>query len=66
VTSQAARTDGSPARSSSATSSPPPRNLFAAEKALRELGMPSLLDALNYLELLAETKVEKLPGAALR
>ena len=42
------------------------RSLFAAETALRELGTPSLLDALDYLELLAETKVEKLPGAALR
>jgi hypothetical protein len=42
------------------------RNLFAAEMALREIGTPSLLDALDYLALLAETKVEKLPGAALR
>src|SRR5438105_359951 len=42
------------------------RNLFAAEIALREIGTPSLLDALDYLELLAETKVEKLQGASLR
>lgn len=42
------------------------RKLRAAKVALREIGTPSLLDALDYLELLTETKVEKLPGAALR
>jgi len=42
------------------------RNLFAAEVALREMGTPSLLDALDYLDLLAEVKPEKLPHAALR
>jgi hypothetical protein len=42
------------------------RNLFAAEIALREIGTPSLLDALDYLELLAAIKPEKLPGAAIR
>jgi hypothetical protein len=30
------------------------RNLFQAELALREMGTPSLLVALDYLELLAE------------
>jgi hypothetical protein len=30
------------------------RNLFGAEIAMRELGSPSLLDALDYLDLLAE------------
>jgi hypothetical protein len=34
--------------------------------ALREIGTPSLLDALDYLDLLAETKPEKLPQAAIR
>jgi hypothetical protein len=33
---------------------------------LRELGNPSLLDALDYLDLLAEVKPEKLEQAALR
>lgn len=42
------------------------RNLYAAELALREIGTPSLVDALDYLELLAEVKPEKLPGAAVR
>ena len=36
------------------------RNLWAAEMALREIGKPSLLDALDYLDLLAETRPEKL------
>jgi hypothetical protein len=36
---------------------------FQAELALREMGTPSLLVALDYLELLAEVKPEKLePG----
>jgi hypothetical protein len=42
------------------------RNLFAAELALREIGTPSLIDALDYLELLAGAKPEKLPAAAVR
>ena len=35
------------------------RNLFAAEIALREMGSPSLLDALHYLELLADLRPDK-------
>src|SRR5437870_62744 len=42
------------------------RNLFMAEVALREMGNPSLLLALDYLDLLAETKPKKLERAALR
>ena len=41
-------------------------NLFQAELALREMGRPSLLVALDYLELLAEVKPEKLERAAVR
>jgi len=42
------------------------RNLWAAEMSLRELQDPSLVDALAYLELLAEQKPEKLERAAVR
>jgi hypothetical protein len=42
------------------------RNLFQAELAMRELGTPSLLDALAYLDLLAEVRPEKLERAAVR
>ena len=42
------------------------RNLFQAELALREMGTPSLLVALDYLDLLAEVKPEKLGPAAVR
>jgi hypothetical protein len=42
------------------------RNLWAAETSLRELGQPSLEDALAYLDLLAEQKPEKLERAAVR
>ena len=42
------------------------RNLFQAELALREMGSPSLLVALDYLELLADVKPEKLEPAAVR
>jgi len=42
------------------------RNLFAAEVALREIGKPSLLLALDYLALLAELKPERFPAAAVR
>ncbi len=42
------------------------RNLFQAELSLREMGTPSVLIALDYLELLAEVKPEKLEPAAVR
>ena len=42
------------------------RNLWAAEMSLRELGAPSLEDALAYLGLLAEQRPEKLERAAVR
>ena len=42
------------------------RNLFQAEVALRELKGASLLDALAYLDLLAELRPGKLEQAALR
>jgi hypothetical protein len=42
------------------------RNVFGAEVALREMGTPSLLDALDYLDLLAETRPTKLEQAAIR
>ena len=42
------------------------RNLFQAELAIRELGSLSLLDALDYLDLLAEVRPEKLERAAVR
>lgn len=42
------------------------RNLWAAETSLRELGNPSLEDALAYLDLLAEQKPAKLERAAVR
>jgi len=42
------------------------RNLWAAEWSLRELGTPSLEDALSYLALLAEVKPDKLERAAVR
>lgn len=42
------------------------RNLFQAEVALRELRDVSLLDALDYLDLLAEQRPAKLEQAALR
>jgi len=42
------------------------RNLFQPELAIREAGTLSLLDALDYLDLLAETKPEKVEQAALR
>jgi hypothetical protein len=42
------------------------RNLFGVEMAMRELGSPSLIDARDYLDLLAEVKPEKLEQAALR
>jgi hypothetical protein len=51
--------DASPALSNSAT-------FWAAETSLRELGTVSLKDALNYLDLLAEQKPEKLERAAVR
>jgi hypothetical protein len=42
------------------------RNLFQVEKALRDLRGASLVDALDYLDLLAEQRPEKLEQAALR
>ena len=42
------------------------RDLFGAELAVREAGSLSLLDALDYLDLPAETKPEKVEQAALR
>ena len=42
------------------------RNLFQAEAALRELRWVSLLDALDYLDLLAELRPTKLEQAAIR
>jgi hypothetical protein len=42
------------------------RNLFGAEMAIRELKTVSLVDALDYLDLLAEVKPEKLEQAVLR
>jgi hypothetical protein len=42
------------------------RNLLAAEIALREMGAPSLLDALDYLDLLADVRPDKFDRAAIR
>jgi hypothetical protein len=42
------------------------RNLFQAELAMHEIGTPSLLDALAYLDLLAEVRPEKVERAAVR
>jgi len=41
-------------------------NLLGAEMAMREMGTPSLLVALDYLELLARVRPEKLELAAVR
>jgi hypothetical protein len=42
------------------------RNLFAAEVALREMGNPSLMLALDYVILLADLQPAKAKVAALR
>jgi hypothetical protein len=42
------------------------RNLFAVEIAMKEMGTPSLLLALDYLAMLAELRPAKFPHAALR
>jgi hypothetical protein len=42
------------------------RNLFQAELALREMGTPSLLVALEYVELLADVRPDKFDRAAVR
>jgi hypothetical protein len=42
------------------------RNLFQAELAIREMGTLNLLDALAYLDLLAEVRPEKVERAAVR
>jgi hypothetical protein len=41
------------------------RNLFAAEIAPREIGVPSLVDGLDYLELLAAVRPDKFDRAAV-
>ena len=42
------------------------RNLFPAEPAPREMGTPSLPVALDYLELLAEVRPEKVKVGRVR
>jgi hypothetical protein len=42
------------------------RNLFQAELAMREMGSISLLEALDYLDLLREVRPGKLERAAVR
>jgi hypothetical protein len=42
------------------------RNAFLAEVALREMGNPTLREALDYLDRLAEVKAPKLEAAAVR
>ena len=42
------------------------RNLIGAEMALREMGAVSLLEALDYLALLAELRPDRLEAAAVR
>ena len=42
------------------------RNLFQAELALREIGTPSLLDALDYFDLLADVRPDKFDRAGRR
>jgi hypothetical protein len=42
------------------------RNLFMAEVALKEMGNPSLLVAIEYLQLLVLERPAKFPLAALR
>jgi hypothetical protein len=42
------------------------RDLFQAELAMREMGTSSLLDALAYLDLLAQIRPERLERAAVR
>lgn len=42
------------------------RNLFGAKMAIREMKSVSLLDALDYLDLLAEVRPDKLEQATLR
>jgi hypothetical protein len=42
------------------------RNAFLAEVALREMGNPTLLEALDYLDLLAVVKAPKLEAVATR
>jgi hypothetical protein len=41
-------------------------NLLGAEMAMREMGVVSLLEALDYLALLAELQPAKAPRAAVR
>jgi hypothetical protein len=42
------------------------KNLMAAEMALREMGAVDLLEALDYVALLAELRPAKAPRAAVR
>jgi hypothetical protein len=42
------------------------RNLFQVELALREMASPSLLVLVDYLELLADVRPDKLDRAAVR
>ena len=42
------------------------RNLVGAELAMREMGSVNLLEALDYLVLLAELRPERAPAAAVR
>lgn len=42
------------------------RNLWAAETAMRELGDISLVDALDYLALLAQARPDRFDRAAIR
>jgi hypothetical protein len=42
------------------------RNLFGAETAMREMRTPSLVVALDYLELLADVRPDKFDRAAVR
>lgn len=42
------------------------RNLWVAETAMRELGTVSLLDAFDYLELLATQRPDRFDRAAVR
>jgi hypothetical protein len=42
------------------------RSLWAAETAMRELGPVSLLDALDYLALLAQVRPDRFDRAAVR
>ena len=42
------------------------RNVWAAEMAMREMGDVTLADALDYVELLAESRLDRFERAAVR